>query len=112
MEFKSEDKHKYRFHLMNEGNEMVVRWDTAPHHPEPFWESKSDIRVLTKFEEDLNSSPDREILDKGLENVEEGEIRVVSDDKIVFIVKKMEIAKDKRIAEESININLSSEVLA
>ncbi|MFB6166924.1 MAG: DUF6516 family protein, partial [Candidatus Nanohaloarchaea archaeon] len=33
MEFRSEDKHKYRFHLMDEDDELVTRWDTAPHFP-------------------------------------------------------------------------------
>lgn len=32
MEFSSSNKHKYRFHLMDENNDLVVRWDTAPHH--------------------------------------------------------------------------------
>ena len=34
IEFKSSEKHKYRFHLMDENDEMIERWDTAPHHQE------------------------------------------------------------------------------
>lgn len=34
MEFRSGSKHKYRFHLMDENEEMVTRWDTAPHFPD------------------------------------------------------------------------------
>jgi hypothetical protein len=34
MEFRSLDKHKYRFHLMNGNNELVERGDTAPHYKE------------------------------------------------------------------------------
>ena len=34
MEFNSSEKHKYRFHLMDENDEMIERWDTAPHHDE------------------------------------------------------------------------------
>jgi len=31
-EFSSPDEHDYRFQLMDSGDEMVRRWDSAPHH--------------------------------------------------------------------------------
>jgi len=31
-EFKAPDSHDYRFHLMDENNGLVRRWDSAPHH--------------------------------------------------------------------------------
>lgn len=67
---------------------------------------------ILKASQTVSELTGHEITPENLENVEEAEIKVVSDDKIVLIVVKMEIAKDKRITEESININLSSEALA
>jgi len=31
-EFKSPDNHDYRFHFMDENNQLVKRWDNSPHH--------------------------------------------------------------------------------
>ena len=58
MEFQSSRKHKYRFHLMNEENELVTRWDTAPHHPElensPFHKHTENTVEPTKEHEGHN----------------------------------------------------------
>lgn len=73
MEFKSEDKHKYRFHLMNEGNEMVVRWDTAPHHPElenfPFHKHSRKKQKPESTEELEGQEIQAKVMERNLENL-------------------------------------------
>lgn len=71
MEFESVKKHKYRFHLMDEENKMVVRWDTAPHYPEldnfPFHKhSRDDVESTPEFSGEQLL---REICQKVVENV-------------------------------------------
>jgi len=34
MELITKEEHDYRFHWMDKNNRLIIRWDSAPHHPE------------------------------------------------------------------------------
>ena len=60
-------EHDYRFHWMDKNNKLIIRWDSAPHHPElenfPFHVHKPE---RTESSKDLKLTEVLEIIKKEL----------------------------------------------
>ncbi|MFB6159419.1 MAG: DUF6516 family protein [Candidatus Nanohalobium sp.] len=59
MEYSSPENHDYRFHLMDESDNLVKRWDNAPHHEElenfPFHVHVSEDKIEPDKQRELVS---------------------------------------------------------
>lgn len=67
---------------------------------------------ILKASKTVSELTGNEITADDLENVRDAEIKIIPEDKVVFIVLKLQIAKGEEVTEESINLNFSSQAIA